>query len=84
MKKKYSKPDIMFESFAVSTSIAATCVTRTYEQFACAVEFSHAPGKTVFAEEGICEIVVTPDVDGDFQWGEFCYHVPGGNPSFNS
>lgn len=83
MKKKYSKPDIMFESFVLSTSIAGECITRTYGEYECAVLFTD--GKMVFTTQvQSCATKVVADADGDGMWGTYCYHVPGGKAIFNS
>lgn len=78
MKKKYSKPDIMFESFTLSNCVAGACaggaelLAGDYE---CGKLFSD--GNAVFGTGMTgCTIEVTMDQDGDGQWGEYCYHVP--------
>ena len=75
MRKAYSKPDIMFEDFSLSTSIADNCSvkTRTYHQWSCGVQFGTL---TVFTTEVVgCRqsgnIAVT---NGEFNG--LCYHVP--------
>ena len=83
MKKRYSKPDIMFESFTLSTSIAGTCAHRTQDQFGCAVMFSD--GSMVFTSVvSSCGVKVQADQDGDGMWGTYCYHVPTGEQVFIS
>lgn len=80
MKKKYSKPDIMFESFTLSNNIASTCAPGTESLHdtmisACGKLFSD--GSMVFTTNvSGCSIQVTPDEYGDAEWGEYCYHVP--------
>ena len=68
MKKNYSKPEIVFESFTLSTNIAAGCEIKhplpTSGQ--CGIEFD---GDVIFVE-GACP---DPVVDGT---GGFCYHNP--------
>lgn len=74
MKKIYSKPEIMYEDFTPSTSIAVNC-----EQLAnmspgsCAAEFPFL-GYSIFLE-GVtgCTKVVT---DGSQEYGGICYDNP--------
>ncbi len=73
--KAYSKPDIAFEDFSLSTSIADNCSlkTNTYHQWSCGVQFG---SMTVFTTEVVgCRqpgsIAVT---SGEFNG--LCYHVP--------
>ena len=82
MKKKYSKPDIMYEDFTPSTSIAAGC---TYEAdaalYACGIEYD---SWTLFSSNlgDVCSLPVE-NVGG--QWDEVCYHNPSiGNNVFTS
>ena len=81
MKKTYSKPEILFESFALSTSIAAGCegIVGAPNVDECGVITSS--GDTIFIA-GVCDLAI-PD-DGSFKDG-FCYHVPTSyNNLFNS
>ena len=79
MKKKYSKPDIMYESFTLSTNIASDCAPGTEmlaNDYSCGKLFSD--GRTVFTTNvaGCKDVKVLPDQDGDGVWGTYCYHVP--------
>lgn len=79
MKKKYCKPEIMFESFTLSTNIAGDCGDRAEllaADYACGKMFSD--GRTVFMSGmyGCGDVLVEPDQDGDGAWGTLCYHVP--------
>lgn len=88
MKKAYSAPDILFESFTLSTNIAGDCEAPYVNN----------------ASKGTCAVLGTGDVavfdskvgdacdfnpshfgqPEDF-WGELCYHVPSAdNNLFNS
>ncbi len=85
MKKMYSKPEIMFESFAVSTNIAGDCkppYVNNASKGTCGVVTS-APGMTVFVDATTgCTI---PDKDNDDMYNGLCYHVPSEYSSlFNS
>lgn len=70
MKKSYSKPEIVFESFSPSVNIAANCdvkITNSTREV-CGIEFD---GEMIFVEGvTLCEDVV---VDGT---GGLCYHNP--------
>ena len=80
MKKKYSKPDIMYEDFTPSTSIAAGC---TYEAdaalYECGVPYDMW---TLFNSTlgDVCSLPVE-NMSGQGGWGEVCYHnpIPGNN-----
>lgn len=78
MKKTYSKPDIMFESFTLSTNIAASCAPGAQTlsaDYICGKLFSD--GTMVFTTSvSGCSLKVTADQDGDAMWGTYCYHVP--------
>lgn len=71
MKKTYSKPDIMFDSFSLCTNIAAGCETKTPlpKSDACGLPYFNwvifqtpMQGCTRIAENGM--------------WDKTCYHVP--------
>lgn len=85
MKKVYSKPEIMFEDFTLSTNIAGDCEVKTNlpSNSTCGMDFS---GLKVFMT-GIsgCTDIAVDNVGGDGQWNSICYHVPsGGDNLFNS
>ena len=92
MKKKYEKPMILFENFAMSTNIAAECaikdVPATYGE--CGIDL---PGLGVVFVTGIqaCDNgFAIPDIDDDptiidAKFDKFCYHIPQQNSNlFNS
>ena len=84
MRKAYSKPEILFESFTLSTNIAGSCQTDTYlpSNDQCGLDFS---GLIVFMEGmGGCTDIKVEDEGGDGRFNEICYHVPYGNNLFNS
>ncbi len=85
MKKAYSKPQIMFEDFTLTTNIAAGCEvkTETPSWNQCGVD---ASGVNVFLTgmTGCEGFPVTPDGGGDGSFGNICYHVPYGENLFNS
>ena len=79
MKKAYSKPVILFESFMLSTNIASGCGPQAellHADYQCGKMFSN--GQTIFMDGmyGCNDIKVVADQDGDGQWGTFCYHIP--------
>lgn len=78
MKKAYSKPEIVFENFSLSTNIAAGCEQKNELQSGGTC--GHKWGKsTIFTEEVTgCKKKVT---DGSGDYNGLCYHVP--NESYN-
>ncbi len=79
MKKTYVKPQVNFEDFELSASIALNCKTQVGPtQGTCAWIVY---GRSVFVK-GI-EACTTVTQDGD--WDGLCYHVPtADNKLFNS
>lgn len=82
MRKAYSKPEIFFEDFSLTSSIAAGCGITTDLQNAgtCGVSVS---GYNVFftGMQGCNDIPVS--IDGEFNG--LCYHTPvEANLLFNS
>lgn len=74
MKKSYNKPDILFESFALSVDIAGGCerIIEGHLGGQCALELVGVGN--VFTEEvGACTVKVD---DGSELADGFCYHVP--------
>lgn len=71
MKKTYSKPEIVFESFTLSTNIAGDCESKidTFKAGDCGIQF----GNEVLFLTGVagCKDPVTTD-------GEYglCYDIP--------
>jgi len=84
MKKVYSKPEIVFENFSLSTNIAGDCEEKTnlLSSNICGMDFS---GLNVFLE-GItgCSDIKIGNVGGDGEFNGICYHVPYGENLFNS
>ena len=85
MKKVYTKPEIIFENFALSSNIAGGCEVRTNtpSQGNCAYIVNAGPVTfNIFLSDmqGIC---TTTEADGDYNG--ICYHVPTEtNNLFNS
>ena len=78
MKKSYSKPQIMFESFALSTNIAVGCnlvdVTPVAKENGCGLIISDRVNSGVlFNQDFGCTI--TGD---DGSYNTICYHNPDG------
>ena len=85
MKKEYKKPEILFENFALSTSIAAECeVIVAATRGTCGYPIR---GETVFmsTETGCSTGPQTTDGSGDgAAHDSICYHTFKGNNVFNS
>lgn len=81
MKKRYSKPEVMFENFALSTNIASNCdvIISGHSANTCGLEYE---GEYLFiASVDACKDPVSVD-DGSCG---FCYDVPfETNDLFNS
>lgn len=72
MKKPYSEPDIVFESFSLSTNIAAGCEEKPYNYTdTCGVLWGK---KTIFLQEmnGCASKIENEDPS----YNKLCYHVP--------
>jgi hypothetical protein len=73
MKKTYSKPDIVFESFSLSTNIAAGCERKTnlHGKEGCGVPWGNS---RIFTDTDFgCKSVVE---DGSGKYDGLCYHNP--------
>ena len=88
MKKTYTKPEISFESFLMSTNIAGDCGTiiDTESRNNCA--YVLRSGHHVFLSN-LSSICDTTEYGGDStvdgEYNGFCYHVPTeGKVLFNS
>ena len=76
MRKKYTKPAIVFESFSMSTNLAGSCeFDVNFAMDICPVEMSS--GETVFTAE-MATCMYTPQMfnQGPDMWNGFCYHIP--------
>lgn len=73
MKKVYSKPDILFEDFSLSTNIAAGCEEIPLQNInECGFKWSK--GVYIFTDSvSGCSHKV---VDGDGEYNGLCYHNP--------
>lgn len=81
MKKIYTKPEIIFEDFSLSTNIAGDCELDTSLQSPDECGYQLRTGEIVFlSKETGCDTV---PVDGAYNG--YCYHVPTeDNNLFNS
>ncbi len=85
MKKEYSKPEIAFEDFTMSTSIAIGCEIKIegHSSNTCGYKYEGGGGATMFTTQvatDVCNLQVNDD-----ETNGFCYHVPvEGNNLFNS
>ena len=80
VKRNYIKPDICFDSFELSSSMAAGCemIGSNQDAYACPVLIPDWE-LTVFMELGICDMHPPEQMDS------ICYHVPtADNNVFNS
>ena len=85
MKKAYSQPDILFESFALSENIASTstaCTRNNSGQYSGTCGF-HWGGKIIFTHAASgCFTKIT---DGSPAYDGICYMIPtNDNRLFNS
>ena len=84
MKKPYSKPQIIFESFTLSTNLAADCELRTNlpSPNVCAYNAGSERNPTyIFTTEGMGCVYLYPDG----VYNGYCYHNPtDSNNLFNS
>lgn len=72
MRKSYTKPEITFDSFALTTDITASCsMSATFDPNTCPVYYPDW-GVTFFSD-GTCDAY--PPGGLDF----ICYHVPAGD-----
>lgn len=82
MKKAYSTPDILFESFSLNENIAAACARNVHTQYdgVCGVPF----GNKMLFIMGVsgCRVKIE---DGSPVFDGLCYHIPvDENKLFNS
>ena len=84
MKKTYTKPEIVFENFLMSTSIAGDCDPKTHtpslNQCAYSYEDEFAGTVNLFIDN--VNACTTKEADGEYNG--FCYHVFTGSNLFNS
>lgn len=74
MKKVYSKPQIVFESFALSQNIAANCEYTKDDP-----KLYYTGMGFAFTDEANCEYSVPNQVGGDGEYNGICYHVLADN-----
>lgn len=73
MKKEYKKPELLFDSFELSESIASGCEHITgHSMNQCAYNVA---GKSVFVEA----VAVCTTIPQDGTYNGICYHVPNEN-----
>ena len=76
MKNKYSKPDVVFESFSLSTSIAGTCTIKTGTDLQAARQCGYDYGGVILFLNGMTNICSIQVEDGSPVFDSLCYHVP--------
>lgn len=87
MKKNYMKPDIVFEDFSMSTSIATGCEVQIDNQSKGSCGYQITATITYFTETvtGCVGQSGRPIEDGTIQNNSVCYHNPSDlNNLFNS
>lgn len=85
MKKIYSKPDIIFEAFSLSTSIASGCdsIVGSPSKDACGI--TSADGTILFSTSVSACNFKWDELYGVDDYNGFCYHNPtDSNNLFNS
>lgn len=75
MKKAYSKPMITFESFTLSTNIAAGCEVKTSLLGKGACGYSTKLGVVFTSLVDDCRITEGVDTTNE-SYNDICYHVP--------
>lgn len=88
MKKQYAKPEIIFENFALSTSIAAGCEAIVEGALGKACALQHGR-KFLFTDDvNACTTKVPDGFTDEEVMGPYtgvCYHVPSSDKNvFNS
>lgn len=75
MKKIYSKPEILFENFTLSTNVAGDCgkIVTTHAENVCGIYFTGIGNVFMTGTDGCSDLQVTSD---DGQFNGICYHVP--------
>lgn len=73
MKKSYSKPDILFDSFSLSTNVASNCEFRTPlpQVDECGMPTGYFNSVIFVTEIQGCTVVEPSGV-----WDTICYHQP--------
>lgn len=80
MKKIYSKPEIMFESFTLSENIAGDCEFKTKLPSKDNCGYEAGRGNVIFISKETGCTYTSPD-----GYDTICYHVPNDNSElFNS
>ena len=72
MKKKYEKPQIMFEDFTLTNSIAGDCEIKVKNPSRDSCPYQLRTGEQIFISN--LTGCITHEDDGDYNG--ICYHVP--------
>lgn len=72
MKRKYSKPEIIFENFSLNTHIAGNCAEIITNAGVDQCGYEMSSGITVF----ISEVPGCTHDEPDGNYNGLCYHVP--------
>lgn len=87
MKKTYTKPGIVFESFLMDTNIAGDCEVKTNTPSKSQCGINYGPFVVFLDATGsLCTGAGrVPSTGGDGDYNGLCYHVPTGDKNlFNS
>jgi len=82
VKKVYSKPQIVFESFSLSQNIAAGCEITDPKDPILAMTGAGPDGGVGYAFSISCDVDVT-NGGGDGGYNSVCYHVFNNNGAMN-
>lgn len=76
MKKSYVKPQVYFENFQLSASIAGDCeeIVKNQSRGTCGYQMS--AGVVLFTEREPSSVCSTQIVDGSEDYKKLCYHGP--------
>lgn len=72
MKKIYSKPEIAYESFSLTTNIASGCEVKTDTPAAMQCGYTMPPNTYFISGVAGC----TTEIEEGTTFDSFCYHTP--------
>ena len=87
MKKNYQKPEILFEDFSLSSSIAAGCerIVGNPSKGTCALQGTGGINVFTSSMDEVCDYTPGSFGQPEDEYDGFCYHVPTEyNNLFNS
>ena len=86
MKKTYTKPQIVFESFQLTANIAGDCNTKPNIANEATCGYIDDNGWIIFQNSAVCNmpasaVCIDVQVGPDGKHNGLCYHVPTGDMS---